>query len=81
MTKDEEVSLVRTDSTTPKPPPRVVIEVPIEGAARIQVQSNSLEDEVALRGWLRRSHMLDDVAVALVELLDRLDHMDEERAA
>jgi hypothetical protein len=76
---------VRTDSTTVRPAayrqPQVLIEVPIEGAARIQIQSDSFEDEVALRGWLRRSRILDNVAAALVELLDNLDAYDEEEAA
>jgi hypothetical protein len=59
----------------------VLIEVPIEGAARIQVQSDSFEDEVALRGWLRRSRILDNVAATLIELLDRLDACNDEEAA
>ena len=61
--------------------PTLQIAIPLEGQGAITIAATSYEDEHRLRSWLRRSGLLDDLAVLLTHLLDDLDAFDEERAA
>jgi hypothetical protein len=61
--------------------PRLLGTVPFEGDACIHVEACSYEDELALRGWLRHTRQLNDLAIVLGRLLDDMDTCDEERAA
>jgi hypothetical protein len=76
--RPEQVSRPRERSNEPRPP-ALVIELPLEGFARIYLHANSREDEMRLRRWLR-------VAIkrrqSLSAALDQyLDHLDEREAA
>jgi hypothetical protein len=61
--------------------PRLVIVIPLEGHGRILLDAETFEDELRLRGWLRRAPVFERLPAILERLLDDLDLMDEERAA
>ena len=55
--------------------PSLLIEIPLEGKARVRIVADSVEDERRLRRWLRaalvrRGHVL---ATDLITLCDELD--------
>jgi hypothetical protein len=39
----------------PECTPRLIVEIPIEGKARLRIEADSYEDEVRFRLWLRRA--------------------------
>jgi len=61
--------------------PRLVVVLPLEEAGRIFLEAETLEDEVRLRVWLRRSTAFERLPEILQRLLDDLDQIDEEPAA
>jgi hypothetical protein len=46
---------VPSERTTRFRPPRLVLELPIEGKARLRINADSYEDEIRFRVWLRRA--------------------------
>jgi hypothetical protein len=59
-----------------RPPPELVIRLPLEGEGIIVLAAGSLEDERRLREWLRRCRRLDELTGLLLRLLDELDDYD-----
>lgn len=60
--------------------PTLRIEIPLEGNGDVYLDADTYEDELRLRSWLRRSRLLDDLAVILVRLLDDLDTLSDRKA-
>lgn len=56
--------------------PRFVVVVPIEGRPRLYVIADSREDELRLRGWLRRAAVFRQLPQLVDQLLDNLDERD-----
>jgi hypothetical protein len=65
----------------PRRPPELIIRLPLEGSASVIIAADSHEDELRLRGWLRRCGQLGELAALLPRLLDYLDDTDEARTA
>jgi hypothetical protein len=61
--------------------PTLWIILPLESHGQIWLDATSLEDELRLRAWLRRSASLEQLPAVLAGLLDDLDRLDEEHAA
>jgi hypothetical protein len=58
--------------------PRLVIVAELEGLApRAWLCAETFEDEWALRGWLRRSGVMGQIATLADTLLDALDDLEE----
>jgi hypothetical protein len=60
--------------------PQLVLLLPYEGEPKAFFVADTLEDERALRHWLR-AHELLDLPQAVLELLDALDALDDMEAA
>ena len=45
----------RSEITTRSGLPRLILELPIEGRARLRIDADSYEDEIRFRLWLRRA--------------------------
>jgi hypothetical protein len=60
--------------------PQLVLLLPYEGHATAFLVADALEDERALRYWLR-AHDLLDLSAAALELLDALDALDDKPEA
>lgn len=58
-----------------------MIRVPLEGRGVCWVESDSNEDELRLRHWLRRTGRFASIRETIDNLLDQLDDLDERRAA
>lgn len=51
--------------------PRLVLEIPLECRGRVEIQADSLEDEIRLRMWLRRALIRrQSLSAAITEWLD-----------
>ena len=73
-------ALARAEERAPcsgDPPPRLVVEIPLEGIGRISLDAGCREDELRLRAWLRSSGQLPALVKILGRILDDLDHVDE----
>jgi len=67
---------------TRRPPPYLVVEVALEAdVALVRLHASSLDDEVRLRLWLRRSELVKRLPVLIAQALDELDRLDDGRAA
>lgn len=53
-----------------------MVVVPIEGRPRVYLHVDTHEDEVRLRGWLRRSAVFRRLPAQIVQALDDLDRRD-----
>lgn len=53
--------------------PKLIIEVPLEGAVRIWLDVRSSGDEIRLRQWLQRTAELRHIESVVAMLLDELD--------
>jgi hypothetical protein len=62
-------------------PPALHIVLRLEQPAELVLAAETLEDEVRLRSWLRRSRALQALPAAVERLLDELDRDDLRRAA
>jgi hypothetical protein len=60
--------------------PYLVLLLPYEGVATAFLVADTLEDERALRYWVR-AHELLDLSAAVLELLDALDALDDKPEA
>jgi hypothetical protein len=60
-------------SSTRQAAPELLLALPIEGRPRLYLVAATLEDEQALRAWLRFSDALLELPDAVRELLERLD--------
>lgn len=63
------------------PPPRLTLDIELEGVPVIGIFSMGMEDELRLRQWLRRSDVLDVAQEVLAGILDELDRIDRIEAA
>jgi hypothetical protein len=61
--------------------PRLPVVIPLEEYGRILLDAETLEDELRLRAWLRRSAVFERLPQALARLLDDPERIDRERAA
>jgi hypothetical protein len=52
-------------------PPRLRLEIPLEGSPQVRILCESDEDSQRIRGWLVRSGVWDRVSDLLVELEER----------
>jgi hypothetical protein len=52
-------------------PPRLRLEIPLEGSPEVRILCESDEDSQRIRGWLVRSGVWDRVSDLLVELEER----------
>ena len=64
---------------TPPTPPALIVLIPLECRARLQIVATSHEDELRLRDWLRRA--IDRRASLSSEIVRWLDEIDVREAA
>jgi hypothetical protein len=61
-------------TTAAQPPPRLIIEIPLECRVRLRVNAGSLEDERRLRVWLRTAlERRESMTAAITKWLDEQD--------
>jgi hypothetical protein len=61
-----------------RPPPRAIVELPLEGRPRLRVVAETFEDEVRLLGWLSSSRAVEWI---VREALAQLQYEGPEEAA
>jgi hypothetical protein len=59
-----------------RPPPELILRLPLEEAGKIILAAETREDELRLREWLRRSRAMAALPGILERLLDDLDAVD-----
>jgi len=70
-------------SKVPRKPgrhPRVIIVLELEQPGQIVLDADCYEDELRLRGWLRRARAFRQLPANLERLLDDLDAVDRRAA-
>jgi hypothetical protein len=61
------------DDPSPRPAPRLLVELPLEGEPTVRLLAETAEDAERLLGWLLRSRALRQLGLQLYDVLDELE--------